>query len=74
MLKGRSSGEDCAHIFIFIPDKQAASLEEALDRALEPKQANLLVDAVLRHHWFYIPLIYGEECWKAEGDTYDTYK
>ncbi len=72
--KGRTSGEDCLHIVIFIPTGGPPTLDEALDRALEAKQANLLVDAVVNHHWFYIPYIYGQECWKAEGVAYDTYK
>ncbi len=74
MAKGRTSGEDCTHIIIFIPTGGPATLDEALDRALEAKQANLLMDAVVRYHWFYIPYIYGQECWKAEGVAYDTYK
>jgi hypothetical protein len=74
MSKGRTSGEDCTHIIIFIPTGGPATIDEALDRALEPKQANLLLDAVVRYHWFYIPYIYGQECWKAEGVAYDTFK
>ena len=74
MAKGHTSGEDCLHIIIFIPTSGPPTLDEALDRALEPKQANLLLDAVVRHQWFYIPLIYGQECWKAEGVAYDTFK
>ena len=74
MDKGRASGEDCQHVIIFIPTSGPATLDEALDRALEPKQANLMLDAVVRHNWFYIPYIYGQECWKAEGVAYDTFK
>ena len=72
--KGRTNGEDCQHIVIVIPTGGPPTLDEALDRALEAKQANLLVDAVVKHNWFYIPYIYGQECWKAEGVAYDTYK
>jgi len=72
--KGRTTGEDCQHIVIFIPTSGPPTLDEALDHALEAKQANLLVDAVVKHNWFYIPYIYGQECWKAEGVAYDTYK
>jgi len=74
MAKGRTTGEDCQHIVIFIPTSGPPTLDEALDRALEAKQANLLLDAVVRHNWFYIPYIYGQECWKAEGVAYDTFK
>ena len=74
MSKGRASGEDCQHIIIFIPTSGDPTLDEALDRALEPKQANLLLDAVVKWHWFYIPYIYGQKCWKVEGVAYDTFK
>ena len=50
------------------------TLDEAIDRALESKRANLLLDAVVNWHAFFIPLIYGETCWKAEGDAYDSYQ
>jgi len=72
--KGRTSGEDCTHIILFIPTGGPPTLDEAIDRALEAKQANLLLDAVVSWHAFYIPLIYGQHCWKAEGEAYDTYE
>jgi len=70
---GRTIGENCEHIIILFPTGQA-TLDEALDRALEAKQANLLLDAVVNWHFFYIPYIYGQECWNVEGDAYDTYQ
>jgi hypothetical protein len=73
-LKGRTSGEDCTHIIIFIPTGGPPTLDEALDRALEPKNANLLLDAVVDWNSFYIPYIYGQTCWNVEGDAYDTYQ
>jgi hypothetical protein len=74
MTKGRTSGEDCQHVIIIIPTSAPATLDEALDRALEPKQANLLLDAVVKWHTFFIPLIYGQTCWHVEGMSYDTFK
>ena len=74
MSRGRTVAEDCQHIIIFIPTSGPPSLDEALDRALEAKNANLMTDAVVKHHWFYIPYIYGQECWKAEGVAYDTFQ
>lgn len=74
MSKGRTSGEDCTHIIIFIPTSGPPTLDEALDRALEAKQANLLLDAVVKWHSFYIPYIYGQTCWQVEGMSYDTFK
>lgn len=70
---GRAVGENCEHIIVFVPTGQA-TLDEALDRALETKQANLLLDAVVNWSFFYIPYIYGQECWNVEGDAYDTYQ
>lgn len=70
--KGRSVGEDCTHIITFIPTGGDPTLDEAIDKALEAKQANLLLDAVVNYDWFYIPYIYGQFCWKAEGVAYDT--
>lgn len=72
--KGRTSGEDCQHIIILFPTGGPPTIDEALDRALEPKQANILLDAVVEYHYFFIPYIYGQACWKAEGDAYDTYE
>ncbi len=72
--KGRVSGSDCIQIIIVIPTGSPPTLDEALDRALEPKRANLLLDAVVEFSSFYIPYIYGESCWKVEGDAYDTYE
>jgi hypothetical protein len=74
MTKGRTSGEDCQNIIIFIPTSGPPTLDEALDKALEAKQANILLDAVVKWHSFYIPYIYGQTCWHVEGMAYDTFK
>lgn len=74
MAKGRTMGEDCQNTVFIFPIGHPATLDEALDRALEPKQANLLLDAVVRWQNFGVPLIFGQECWKAEGVAYDTFK
>lgn len=73
MQKGRTTGEDCQHVILIIPTSGPPTLDEALDRALEPKQANLLLDAVVKHSWFSI-LVYAQDCWKVEGVAYDTFK
>ena len=72
--KGRTSGENCQQIIILFPVGGPATLDEALDQALEAKNANLLLDAVVDWNFFFIPYIYGQECWKVEGDAYDTYE
>jgi hypothetical protein len=71
--KGRVKGADCPHIIVLIPTGGPPTLDEALDRALEPAGANVLVDAVTTFESWYIPYVYGRSCWTAEGDAYDTY-
>lgn len=71
---GRVTGKDCKHEIIGIPTKIVPSLEEAIDKAFEVKGGNLLLDATTKHHFFFIPLLYSQECWEVSGDSYDTYK
>ncbi len=73
-LKGRAAGEDCQHVIILFPTGGPPTLDEALDNALETKKANLLLDAVVNWNSFYIPYVYGQTCWKVEGEAYDTYE
>jgi hypothetical protein len=72
--KGRTRGEDCVHIIIIIPTGGVPTIDEAIDRALEPKGANLLTDAVVTWTSWYIPYIYGLTCWTVEGDAHDTFQ
>ena len=72
--KGRTHGEDCQRVIIIIPTGGPPTLDEALDRALEAKRANVLLDAVVNFRSYYIPYVYGETCWEVEGDAYDTYE
>jgi hypothetical protein len=75
MIKGNTKGSQCQHIVMLIPLNGPATLNEALDRALEPLHANLLLNAVVEHSWYYIFLpFYGQNCWKVSGVAYDTYK
>lgn len=67
-------GEDCQHIVLFIPTSGVPTIDEAIDRALEPVKANVLLDAVVNYNTFYFPFIYGQTCWRAEGDAYDTFE
>lgn len=69
--KGPAKGEDCQHIVIIIPTSGVATIDEALDRALEPTNANLLVNGTVAYHYYYIPYVYGRACWTAEGEAYD---
>lgn len=72
--KGRVSGQDCTYIIVIIPTGGPPTIDEAIDRALESKGANLLTDAVIRYDYFFIPYIFGRNCWRAEGDAYDTFE
>ncbi len=72
--KGRATGEDCSYIIVIIPTGGPPTIDEALDRALESKGANILTDAVVTWSYFYFPYIYGWSCWTAEGDAYDTFE
>lgn len=75
MMKGNTRGEDCQHIIFHIPFSGPATLNEALDRALELQHGNILLNGKVEHSWYYIFLpIYACECWKVEGVAYDTYK
>jgi hypothetical protein len=75
MVKGNTTGMDCQHTVLLVTFSGLASLNEAIDKALEPKQANLLLNAVVEHSWYYIFMpIYGQSCWKVSGVAYDTYK
>lgn len=74
MLKGIGRGEHCQHIIFFIPTSAEATLDQALDNALESQSSNLLLNANVKHNWFYIFPIYGQNCWKIDGVAYDTNK
>ena len=71
--KGRVTGEDCQHFVLIFPTSGVPTIDEALDRALESVNANVLLDAVVDYETFYF-LLYGRSCWRAEGDAYDTYE
>jgi hypothetical protein len=63
----RVQGEDKKRIIIFIPTG-TPSAKEAVDRAIESVPNGVaLADGVLTHKWFYIPYIYGEFSYVAEG-------
>ena len=62
----RVRGEDCAHIICIFPTK-VPSFEEAIDVALEENNAYMLSDAVVKFDSFYVPYIYGQSKYVAEG-------
>jgi hypothetical protein len=74
MMKGHGVGEDCTDIIGFIPDKGPPNMKEAMDRALESKKGTLLLNARIEQTSYYIPLIFGQNCYTVEGDVYDTFQ
>lgn len=70
--KGRVQGRSCQEVvFIFPTSFETPNAKEAVDRALERVNAQVLLNAVLEYEGFYVPLIYGRKCYFAEGDAYD---
>jgi len=59
-------GKHEVHIICFVPTGQP-SLKEALDRALESKNAYMLTNARIENFFFYIPYIYGQARFTVEG-------
>ncbi len=65
--KSRITGEDMAHIIVFIPTGQI-NIKEAIDNALESVPgAVALLDGVISSKFFYIPYIYGQQSYIVEG-------
>ena len=62
----RVRGVDKGQIIILFPTKHP-NIKDAIDIALEENNAYMLSDTVLKYEWFYIPYIYGEEKYIAEG-------
>jgi len=61
-------GDDIMHVIIFFPTSGAPNLKTAIDRAIESVPGAIaLVDARLRFRSFYIPYIYGQDAFLAEG-------
>ena len=66
----RVSGEDVLHIIIIFPTKMNVTIEDAVDRAIQEIPGGIaLVDAVIRHTFFYIPWLAGQESFTVEGNV-----
>lgn len=74
MYKGQGRGDDCQYIIIIFPTKLQALLSNAVDEALNSTNATVLLDANVEHNWFYLPGLYGQNCWHVKGQAYDTTK
>ncbi len=67
------TGKACKSIILFIPTGYP-KLDEAVSQATAKNNGDFMMNSrVYLDHW-YIPLIYGETCWKVEGDVYKTNK
>ena len=66
----RICGYDRRHIVFVIPLGGPPSLDEAVDAALDKVQGQFavgLASAQVRSRWFYIPYVYGQSWYSAEG-------
>jgi hypothetical protein len=63
---GEVEGVEKAHIYCIFPDKQL-NVKEAIDKALESKKADMLIDVKFYVKGWYIPFIYGEVSVKVKG-------
>ncbi len=65
----KAIGIDCKQIVVVIPMGQP-NIQDAVDKALESYDANVLTDAVIYYDYFYIPYVYGEIKYRVEGDAW----
>ena len=63
---GEVEGVEKCHIYCIFPDRRP-SVKEAIDRALEAKHADMLVDVKFYVRSWYIPFIYGQVSIKVTG-------
>jgi hypothetical protein len=64
-------GEDMKSIIIIVPTGQP-SVKEAVDRALEKGDADVLLDGVIYMKQWYIPYIYGQAGYVVDGTAMRT--
>ncbi len=67
-------GRDVAHIICVIPTKGNVTLKEAMDRALEEGNGDIMTDVDIDFWNFYIPYIYGQMGFYVKGDVVKTRK
>lgn len=59
-----------AHWIFWVPTRPTSpSLADAIEKALERGNGDLLVDARVERISWYIPFLYGEFGWKVSGDV-----
>jgi hypothetical protein len=62
----KTHGEDCVHIICVFPTG-TPNLKQAVDQALEAKNAYMLTNARIKFTDFYIPYIYGQIKYEVDG-------
>lgn len=56
--------------FLWVPTRtDPPTLEEAVERALQRGNGDLMVDVEVDRLFFAVPLIYGQEGWRVRGDV-----
>lgn len=65
----RTKGE-CRHHYIILFRTGLPDLKEPLDRAIEKNGPNCvgLANVTMTNKWWYIPFLYGQDIYIAEGD------
>lgn len=67
------NGYDCRTWLLIFPVSPKASIEDAVDDAMDQANGDCMVDVVIYRYWWYIPFIYGKSGWKVRGRVLNTY-
>lgn len=65
-------GRDVSHFITYIPTGGPATLEGALDDALEKGGGDVMTDAVVTYWFWVIPYVYAQAGWSVKGDVVKT--
>lgn len=65
--RDRVVGEDAKYVFFIFPTG-IPTVQRAVERAIESSPGSVaLVDAKVIYKWWYIPYIFGRQCYRVEG-------
>lgn len=67
------TGKACASIFFIFPTGYP-KLDEAVSQATAKNNGDFMMNARIYYDSWWIPFIYGQNCWRVEGDVYKTIK
>lgn len=65
----RIEGSACMHIAVFVPVGGPVTLEDAVADALKESGSNVIRHAEVDRFNFYIPYLYGRNCWIVRGES-----